>query len=104
MWKSSSGGELSFGKLLFFYMLFGWISLFFVKPAALTEETLGRDTSVDVPLRVSSDVRESVCRLRGQSRLKKMLRCTPIYAKLLKEFPRAVVKPVSLRASSSQMS
>lgn len=55
----------------------------------------GRDTSVDVPLLISGNYRGKVIQLRNQSKLKAMLSKTPIYAKLLKEFPEATVQTLS---------
>lgn len=56
----------------------------------------GRDTSVRVPVRVSSDAAETIVRIRRQKELKQLLSATPLYAALLKEYPQAHVSPGSI--------
>jgi hypothetical protein len=57
---------------------------------------VGRNTLVEVPLRISSDVRKQVLRVRKQKKLKELLAHTPIYASLLLEFPDAIVRPIEV--------
>jgi hypothetical protein len=51
---------------------------------------VGRDTTVLTPLRVSAKRHKRVLR-SGQRALKRWLRTVPVYAQLLKEYPRARV-------------
>jgi hypothetical protein len=51
----------------------------------------GRDTSVDVPLRVSPDVIPAIRKTCRQRKLKMLLEETPIYRQLLGEYPEALV-------------
>jgi hypothetical protein len=55
---------------------------------------VGRNTLIEIPLRISSDVRKQVLRIRRQKTLKALLCHTPIYAQLLQEYPDASVKPI----------
>lgn len=76
-----------------FYVLFlGWIGalIAYCKLGARREE-LGRDTAIDLPLRVSSAATSQLLRLRSQRKWKALLRKTPAYARLLDEFPDARV-------------
>jgi hypothetical protein len=56
----------------------------------------GRETYVDVPLRVCSDLRRQLKR-KSQETLKTILRQVPIYDALLSEFPEALVFPKDSR-------
>ena len=52
---------------------------------------LGRDTAIEVPLRVHSDFREKLRGMTNQRALQKLLRTVPIYSKLLDEYPHAKI-------------
>jgi len=78
------------------YLLLGWIAALIASRESQPEEELGRETSVELPLRISSDVDSKVVAIRGQKKLKKLLRETPIYAELLQEFPDANVRPLRI--------
>lgn len=90
------GEELSFAKFVWFltfYCLFGWLaalvsSILFRKTPI---EEFGRETVIDLPLKVSAEMRSQVIRMRSQNSLKTALRTVPIYEKLLDEYPDAVV-------------
>ena len=78
------------------YVLFlGWLGALL---AAIRNDTpreeLGRDVSVDVPMRISSDSLTNVLKLTSQRKLKRILKHNPIYAKLLSEYPAAFVSVV----------
>lgn len=57
-------------------------------------EKLGRDSSVNVPVRIWSDCRRRIERSRSQRKLKKLLADTPVYRELLAEYPRAIITPI----------
>lgn len=57
-------------------------------------EELGRDTSVDVPLRVHCDFHAQLRKTKSQRELQRLLRTVPIYAKLLDEYPHAKIATV----------
>ncbi len=73
------------------FLLFGWIGAIvgWVQKDKLPEER-GRETYVDVPLRVSAD-HVSQLKKGSQASLKRLLRQVPIYDTLLEEYPEAVV-------------
>ncbi|WP_146118819.1 hypothetical protein [Blastopirellula marina] len=82
------------------YFLFGWIFAVFytllryalVKSKTPSElERHGHDVSVKVPLAISSTEKETFTKTRSQARLKQWLESTPIYVKLLEEYPQARV-------------
>jgi len=88
------GGEpINSSKVLGCFLVFGWIGALIASLRMRPREDLGRDTSIQVPLRVSSDVRPKLLRMR-QKALKAILRQTPVYAQLLDEFPEAEVVPI----------
>lgn len=90
------GGDGSGLTILAYGVLFGWIDLFIAaREEALPLEVLGRDTYLEIPLRVSSDVASQIARIRRQRTLKRLLRQTPIYAALLDEYPDAHVTPLA---------
>ncbi len=70
-----------------------WIIWVLLGKALLDEERreLGRDRSVYTPLRVRQEHHQQLHSMRSQSKLRKLLRDVPIYAKLLDEFPRAKI-------------
>ena len=55
----------------------------------------GRDTIIDLPLRVSTDAALRLARLRSQQKWKAHARKSPAYARRPSEFPDARVKPVA---------
>lgn len=57
-------------------------------------EVLGRDTWIDLPLRISSDAKSKFLRCR-QSKLKSLLQQTPAYAELLKGYPHATLRSIA---------
>ncbi len=90
------GGEpIDIGKLLLYYTLFGWIGALMVSRKMQERQEFGRDTTVTVPVRISSEVRAKVYGTRRQKTLRTYLSHVPIYARLLKEFPEAVVTPTN---------
>jgi hypothetical protein len=82
--------DKAFWYACWYTLIFGLIVLRRLGPP----ETLGRETSIKIPVRVSSASRSALIKLRGQRRLKKLLSDTPIYRELLREFPQAIVTPV----------
>jgi hypothetical protein len=86
------GGESwDTGKVIAYVLLFGWIGALIASRKSQPYEELGRDTSLTVPLRISSEVRPKLQRMRRQRKLKSLLSQTPIYSQLLKEYPEAIV-------------
>ncbi len=79
------------GKVIVYVLLFGWLGALIASRKTPPDEKLGRDTSVTIPLRISSDVRPKFERLRRQRKLKSLLPQTPIYSTFLKEYPEAWV-------------
>ena len=73
-------------------MIFGWFGNLFIFLKSQETMECGRDTSIEVPLQISSDFRDKILRIRNQSKLKALLSKTPIYARLLKEFPDATIE------------
>jgi hypothetical protein len=55
------------------------------------EREVGRDRGVLTPLRVHPDFRDKLRRIRSQAKLRALLCTVPVYAKLLKEFPKAKI-------------
>lgn len=74
-------------------MLFlGWLV---VVSQGETVEEFGPDISVDVPIVVAPKCRSRISRLHSQRKLRRLLNQTPIYRKLLNEFPRAIITPLT---------
>jgi hypothetical protein len=55
-------------------------------------EPLGRETSVSVPLRVSSPFHRKLARRGSRGELRRLLRSVPVYAELLDRYPDATVE------------
>ncbi len=89
-------GDSSDLKQMLAYALFGWIALLFFRNNSEPIKEFGRDTSIEVPLRISSESRSAIVKLRNQSKLKSLLRQTPIYERLLQEFPDAEIIPITM--------
>jgi hypothetical protein len=90
--SSVRGGEpLDMGKMVTYVFLFGWIGALIASRKSQPREEFGRDTSVTIPVRISSDVRDKIVRLRRQRKLKSLVSETPLYARLLHEYPAARV-------------
>jgi hypothetical protein len=96
-WVRGSDSIDARGAIL--YVLFlGWIgALIALGKSGARREELGRDTAIDLPLRVSSAATSKLMRLRNQRKWKALLRETPAYARLLDEFPDARVTPIAQR-------
>lgn len=88
--KGPGKGRYLFVALTILFLPF-WIIWVLLGKAVLDEERqeLGRDRGVYTPLLVRQEHLGQLCRTRSQSKLRKLLRTVPIYAKLLDEFPRA---------------
>jgi hypothetical protein len=83
-------------KAIAYVLLFGWVGALIASTRSRPPETLGRDTSIELPLRVSSDVASTVMAIRRQKKLKTLLRTTPAYAELLRDYPDAEVRPLRI--------
>jgi hypothetical protein len=94
VWKRGPKKSGWFFLLFALFLPFFWISAL-VSWALLDEkrEDLGRDTVVDVPLRVCRDQQHRL-RCMRQGRIRRLLRADAIYANLLREYPRATVRVV----------
>jgi len=88
-------GDMDTRKAIAYVLCFGWIGAIIASNKSRPREECGRDTSVTVPLRISSDVRQKLLRLRRQRQWRTVLRQVPIYRQLLKEFPTARIRPAS---------
>ena len=96
------GGEpTDLGKILAYYILFGWIGALIASRKMQTREEFGRDTFVTVPVRISSEVRAKIFRTRRQKILKSFLHHLPVYQRLLREYPDAVVTPTKSGAGTA---
>ena len=73
------------------FFVFGWVGALIASQRSASSEALGRDVSIEVPVRISGDIRHQLLRTKRQRKLKDLLRQTPIYAKLLQEYPGATV-------------
>ena len=93
MWVRG-GDRWRTGSIVAAVLFCGWIGALLALFSPVRREELGRDTVVEVPVRISSDLADEMLRIRQQKKLKSILRKTPIYAKLLEEFPRASVQPL----------
>ncbi len=85
------GEELSLNKIIAFYIPFGWLGALIASRRMMPLEEFGRETVIDLPLKVSAEMRSHVIRMRSQKSLKTALRTIPIYEKLLEQYPDAVV-------------
>jgi hypothetical protein len=97
----------SIGKTVVFVvsmvLLFGWIVVaiaWALRSRSHPREELGRDISLALPLRINSDVHDEVARMNSWQ-LKKLLSRVPIYEELFREYPRAVVAPLSSRETKA---
>lgn len=92
------GDSRQIAEIILYFLLCGWVGALFVaarsKPAK--QMVFGRNTLLEVPLRISSDVRKKVLGIRGQKKLRALLCHTPIYSELLREFPDATVAPIKI--------
>lgn len=84
------------GRFLFviFLLLLPFWMIWLAVAKTLSDEPrqeLGRDTNVDLPLRVHCDFHGQFRKTKSQRELKKLLRTVPIYAKLLEEYPYAKI-------------
>jgi hypothetical protein len=86
---------LSVKWVVVYVLFFGWLGKLLATIRNDTpREELGRDVSVDVPIKVSEETLSRVLKMTAQRKLKKILKTNPIYAKLLSEYPRAVVSVI----------
>lgn len=80
-----------------FLAIGGWLGILLFAVGLMTKkdqrERVRTETELTVPLRVSSAAITKISRMRNY-RLKSILRQTPIYAKLLSEFPEAITEVV----------
>ncbi|WP_197528737.1 hypothetical protein [Aeoliella mucimassa] len=93
-WVRGGDNDTSATDILFILVI-GWIGLLFSAFRSRPREEHGRETSIELPLRVSGNASAKIVSLRQQKKLNKLLREVPIYAELLKEFPDAKVQPLS---------
>lgn len=93
--KWTTGAGKGRGLFVIFTVLFMpfWIIWALIGKALLDDprRELGRDTAIEVPLRVHSDFREKLRGMTNQRALQKLLRTVPIYSKLLDEYPHAKI-------------
>jgi hypothetical protein len=89
--------SLSTRSAILYVLFLGWIGalIAYCKSSSRPREELGRDTVIDLPIRVSSGATSKLMRLRNQRKWKSLLRKTPAYARLLDEFPSARVIPIT---------
>jgi len=88
------GESMHADRLVVLTLFFGWLGALIASRKTGPREELGRDTAVEVPVRIASDVRSKLMRMRRQKKLKALLGQTPIYAELLREYPEARIAPV----------
>jgi hypothetical protein len=98
------GGEpFDLGKIMAYYLLFGWIGALIASRKMEAREEFGRDTFLTVPVRISGEVRAKIFRTRRQKTMKSYLLHVSIYARLLREYPDAVVTPTSPGSEKSEV-
>ncbi len=90
------GDSMGAGQVIAYVLLLGWIGALIASIKTRPREELGQDTSLELPLRISSDAGSKILRIRRQRALKMLLRKTPVYATLLEEFPEAYVRPLRI--------
>ena len=82
------------GHVFLAFIILGWIGALIATIRPQRRRVLGRETFIDIPIRISSDVRARLLRMRRQKKLKAMLHQTPIYSQLLHEYPNATITPI----------
>ena len=83
-------GESKNWVTLVLALLFGWLGvLMAIFGPSRPREVLGRDTQLDVPLRVSGEGEEQLRNTSRQQVFQKALEDTPAYRDLLQEYPEA---------------
>jgi len=92
-WAKGPGGGETLATIAL-GLCFGFIGSLIASRDSGPEEIVGRETTIDLPVRISPEARPELERLRSQKRIKAVLSQTPIYAQLLREFPEATVEPV----------
>lgn len=85
-------GGSSFWQVLAYVLFFGWLGLL-IHQEPEEVERFGRETSILIPLRISSEVRPKILRMKRQKKLKALLAQVPIYSQLLNDFPDATITP-----------
>ena len=94
-WVRGSG-EWGTGKIVIYVWLLGLIGALIASLKSGPREELGRDISLEVPVRISADARPKLIKMRRQKTLKALLCETPIYSQLLQEFPGATIMPLRI--------
>lgn len=91
-WIKSPDNDSLLAALFLLIMPF-WLLWLAVERTLANEprQELGRDTHVDVPLRVHCDFHAQLRKTKSQRELKKLLGTVSIYAKLLDEYPHAKI-------------
>jgi hypothetical protein len=51
-----------------------------------------RIETIDIPLRIARDAHAEIAQIRSQQQLRTLLRSTPVYARLLAEFPQSTIQ------------
>ena len=72
----------------------GWLLVYAALLGSPPPEVMGRDTVIDVPLRISKESRRRLLKTRRQRKLRLLLESIPVYCELLSEFPEAMIVPV----------
>ncbi|MEM7315212.1 MAG: hypothetical protein AAF497_18880 [Planctomycetota bacterium] len=85
------GGEADPGIRAFARLLFGFVGGLITSRKPREEH--GRDTHLTLPIAISSEANRLASTCRNQRKWKRILRETPIYAKLLDEYPDATITP-----------
>lgn len=103
IWHRGSSADGLGGGRVFCLVLFGWLYFLVAWLESIRPDrppdVLGRNTTVEVPLRVCVEFDKRLKRF-GQRKLKKLLRRVPVYATLLDEYPSATIS-ISDEASST---
>ena len=66
-----------------------WAALFLA--TGKQEDAHGRDTAVEVPLRIHREFHRGLSRWWMRRKLRRLLRTVPVYARLLDEYPKATL-------------
>jgi len=94
-WKWKTGGERDVSFLVHCLTLFSSTLAWLIARAnSRPEQEFGRDTVLELPLRISADVGDEITALRDQKKLRMLLCSVPIYTELFATYPAATIKPL----------
>jgi hypothetical protein len=84
-------------SMMLITLLFGFWAVLFLRRGD-QDYPHGRDTAVEVPLRVHHEFHRGLSRWWTKRRLRRLIMTVPVYARLLDEYPRAAIAVVGTSA------